>query len=72
MQKLRTRMYADQEVHIYTQFPRSEGAVPRIHSLQGKEVHSHGVYHVGLVVFSPSIMILRLWSMVLFLYYYYY
>jgi len=72
VQKVRTRRYADQEVRTYTQVPRSEGAVPRIHSLQGKEARSRGVYHVWLVVLSPSITILWFWSMVLFLYYYYY
>ena len=72
VQKLRTRRYADQEVRTYTQVPRSGGAVPQIHSLQGKEARSRGVYHVWFVVFGPSIMILRFWPAVLFLYYYYY
>jgi len=72
VQKVRTRRYADQEVRTYTQVPHSEGAVPRVHSLQGKEARLRGVYHVWLMVFGPSIMILQFWSAVLFLYYYYY
>ena len=67
MKKVRTSRYVDQEVHTYMQVPRSEGTVPRIHSLQGKEACSRGVYHVWPVVLSPSIMILWFWSVVLFL-----
>ena len=71
IQKVWTHRYPNQEVRRYPQVSRSEGAVPRIHSLQGKEARSRGVYHVWLVVFSPSIMILWFWSVVFFLYYYY-
>jgi len=71
-QKVCTHRYADQEVCTYMQVPRPEGAVPRIHSFQGKEARSCGVYHVWPVVLSPSITILWFWSVVLFLYYCYY
>ena len=49
-----------------TQVIRSEGVYPHFHLLQGREARSRGVSYVWPVVFSPSLLILWFWPVVLF------
>ena len=63
---MRTRRYTVKELRPLTQVTRSEGAYPQFHLLQGREARSRGVSYVWPVVFSPPLLILWFWPVVLF------
>ena len=63
---MRTRRYTVKGPRPDTQVTRSGGAYPQFHLLQGREAHSRGVSYVWPVVFSPPLLILWFWPVVLF------